>query len=168
MTKPPILIVVHPGSAVGSCDFHLGRQDGRAAREALVLELNAWRGGIYVIDSELSDELAIVPIFGNAIAGALARARAAGLLAGRAVGDDPEQVERTKELVRTLGCAAQATSFKVTGAWYYPDADAEGERGCVGSVVQALRDMGCEATVSEHAVVEVPDEPVQEPQETCR
>lgn len=140
-----LLIVVHPGSVCGSADFNLGKSDARCARDGLVLELNDWSGGIVVIDGSLSDELVHHRSLDQAIEQALARARDAGHRCERVVGDDPDQVDRTRELIKRLGDRAPFTRFVVTGAWYHP----EDGSGCVGSVVNTLRERGLQAQVSE-------------------
>ncbi len=144
----PVLIVVHPGSACGSADFNLGRLDARAARESLVDELNGWSGPLVVIDGALSDELASYPALNSAIVGAYTRAQQGGYLSLRLQGDDPEQVDRTRDLLAVLPDGGKGHEFVVTGAWYHPSDGG----GCVGSVVEVLHAAGCRVNVSDSAL----------------
>lgn len=145
---PKVLVLVHPGSACGSADFNIGKFEARASRDALAHELGTWDGALFVIDGALSDELADYPALDNAINLALAKAAAAGRIAKRVMGDDPDQVDRVRELAALMGAAARRATFQVTGAWYDP-ADQE---GCVNSVVNTLREMGCSAAASDDAI----------------
>lgn len=143
-----ILVLVHPGSACGSATFNLGNDEARRARSELTHELNAWTGGVIVIDGELSDELEGWPIYANAIEGALERARQAGHVSVRLDGHDPAHLARIREFVRREPELSHAADFTVSGAWYHP----EDETGCVGTTVSALRALGCRAQVSDAAV----------------
>lgn len=146
-----ILVLVHPGSACGSADANLGRLEAGAARNGLIWELDHWEGGLLVIDGDFSDELPGRPLLACAIEQCLRRASDCGAFSRRVVGNDPDQVARARECVQELvrgGRTAAGLSFIVTGAWYDPS---DGS-GCVGSVVQELKRLGCSATVSEHAV----------------
>lgn len=144
--KQPFLVLVHPGSACGSANLHLGRLEARAARDRLASDLRAWTGPVLVIDGEFSDELGSFPMFQDAIDGCLARSRAAGHFAARVMGDDPDHELRAKEL-----CAIKfeyVPVFEVTGAWHMPNAGG----GCVGTTVQVLREHGFEAAVADSAL----------------
>lgn len=149
-----ILVLVHPGSACGSADFNLGKADARACRDALAYELASCNAGLIVIDGELSCELSCYPVFQAAIDSALARAKAAGHVADRIMGNDPHQVllprqlQQIRDLLQHAGGALQEHSFTVSGAWYHP----EDGSGCVGAVIKKLRQLGCRAEVSEAAV----------------
>lgn len=143
----PILVLVHPGSAGGSANFHLGRDEARGARDCLAHELRHWRGGVIVLDGDLSDDLPSYPVFASAIDAALARARTDGHVAIRTMASDPDQMRVIKELVQQLGEPAIQAAFTVTGAWYHPE-----KRYCVGSVIDALREIGCTADACESAV----------------
>lgn len=143
----PILVLVHPGSACGSANFHMGRDEARGARDCLAHELKNWRGGVIVLDGDLSDELPSYPVFAGAIDAALTRARTEGHVAIRTMASDPDQMRVIKELVQHLGDPTQRAAFTVTGAWYHPE-----KRYCVGSVIDALREIGCTAEVCESAV----------------
>ena len=46
--RPPLLIVVHPGSCCGAVDAHLGKYAGRAYREGVVNDVQAWNGSQWV------------------------------------------------------------------------------------------------------------------------
>jgi hypothetical protein len=159
-SKPPILVLVHPGSACGSADFNIGHIEARAARDGLCFELDAWAGGILVIDGGFSDELPEYPTLNAAIEGALERSLKAGLVSQRVMGDDPEQSDRAREFIGLLGADAQAYTFCITGTWYMPDDGG----GCVGSVLEVFQAAGLTAEVSDHAVV-LPDE--EEQDEEC-
>lgn len=156
----PILVLVHPGSACGSANFNIGRDEARGARDCLAHELRNWIGGVIVLDGELSDELPSYPDFANAIDEALAKARADGHVAIRTMASDPDQIRVIKEIVEQLGEPAMRATFTVTGAWYHPE-----ERYCVGSVIDALREIGCTADVCESAVQLEQDKDVEEEME---
>lgn len=144
-----ILVLVHPGSACGSADFNLGRAIAREARETLARQISAWRGGVLVIDGELSDELVDYPSLDCSIKDGLRIAKESGHISQRVVGDDPDQVQRISEFVASLSEQDKSeTAFTVTGAWFDPN---DGE-GCVGSVHKQLIALGCKAEVSESAV----------------
>jgi hypothetical protein len=143
-----ILVLVHPGSACGSADFNLGKAEGRAARDMLCSEMDSWNGDLIVIDGALSDELDHYPVLDASIKSALDRAKKADVISIRAYGDDPDQVDVIKALVPQLGARGIQAQYVVTGAWYHP----EDGSGCVGSVIEALAEIGCEAKVSESAV----------------
>lgn len=142
-----VLILVHPGSACGSADFNLGTLEAQCARQSLVRELDGWRGAIVVMDGDLSDELERYPVLDLAIDQALNRARRAGLLAERHDAQDPGQIECAARLAASLQATARSHQFTVTGAWVEP-----GNGGCVGSVVERLRNLGCHAVVGKGAV----------------
>lgn len=144
-----VLVLVHPGSACGSANFNLGRTEARAAREGLIREIDGWQGGIFIIDSEFSDEIVEYPGLDRAIAQAISTANDRGLISRRVVGDDPDQVQRITEFVSSLSEQDRTlTEFVVTGAWFDPS---DGE-GCVGSVHKQLLTLGCKAQVGESAV----------------
>lgn len=144
----PLLVLVHPGSACGSADFNIGKVAARCARDDLCRELDSWQGALVVIDGELSDELSDRPALQSSIDDALARAQASPFGGLRVMGSDPEQVDCIREVALTWGPTARERDITVTGAWFHP----EDGSGCVGSVIQALRDLGFKATVSAHAV----------------
>lgn len=144
-----ILVVVHPGSACGSADFNIGFLPASKGRADLVRELDAWAGPVVVIDGELSDELAGYSALDNALRGALARSKVAGVMSLRLQGDDPEQNDRIREVIEGMAPAQRCEAvFHVTGAWYYSD-DAS---GCVGGVVDTIRELGGQAFVCDSAV----------------
>jgi len=144
---PNVLVVVHAGSACGSANFNLGKSDGRGARDFLASFIQGWNGHVIVIDGSLCDELEFYPHLGQAITGALARARDAGLISIRRLGEDPDQIDLIKEIVVGLDLPKD-TLFEVTGAWA-----SHGEEGCVNSVYDALQELGyTRATVSDSAV----------------
>lgn len=146
--KNEVLVVVHPGSACGSANSNIGKFEARAARDALVYALDHWTGGVIVIDGALSDELPGYPLFATAIEACLQRATASGQFAHRMMADDGDQAPKIIELVREHAQALQSATFAVSGTWYHP----EDGSGCVGSVIDALRSLGCRAEVDDSAV----------------
>ena len=139
------LVVVHPGSACGSADYNLGRNEARAARDAITQLCNDWTGHVIVLDGMLSDELEEYPVFARAITGLLVRAREAGYLAIRHDAEDPMQVDVVGALISEHDVLKQSR-MTVTGAWYYPD---DTEFGCVNSVIDAINALGGHAEVAE-------------------
>lgn len=149
MPKPienKILVLVHPGSACGSATYNIGRQSANKARDGLCHELRTWMGGVIVLDGELSDELQSYPELNSQIDSALQRAKADGQVSIRRMADDPDQVDEIKRIVNELG--ARTASYMVSGAWY----QSTDGGGCVGSVIDALREIDCEAEVSDYAI----------------
>lgn len=144
----PLLVLVHPGSACGSADFNLGKTAARFARDGLCRELADWRGALLVIDGDLSDELPTRPALQTAINDALSRAQASLCGGVRVMGSDPDQVHRIREIAGSWGHGARDRIITVSGAWYHP----EDGSGCVGSVIQALQELGFQAQVSAQAV----------------
>lgn len=150
-----VLVLVHPGSACGSANFNLGRDEARAARQGLTRGINTWDGDFLVIDGALSSELSSYPMLEESILKALARSAAAGHVAERAYGCDSEDYDQTKciqDLVRRHGYSPSEATFEVTGAWLHPE-----KEGCVGSVIQTLEALGFKATPCDHAVFIDPD-----------
>jgi hypothetical protein len=150
-----ILVIVHPGSACGSANFNLGKSEAQAARDTLRSAIEDWEGGVIIIDGDLSDELDFFPSIQKALALSLERAAKAGLTSRRVTGNDPEQSDRIREFVEQGGPASKAIEYHVSGAWYHP----EDGSGCVGSVIDELKSLGCHAEVHESAVwLEAADE----------
>lgn len=159
MTKT--LIVVHPGSLMGSADMNLGKLQAGAVRDGIVLELDKHEGPIIVIDGGLSTELAWGPL-GQSVNAALDRNSNAGHLTMRLWGDDggeapyegwaaisPSWVGKTvfggqvEAATAISGILPKTHEIVVTGAWV------DGDSGCVVSVEQALRAvLGQEAPIS--------------------
>ena len=145
-----VLVVVHPGSALGSATSNLGGFEARAARDALAWELNHWEGPALIIHGELSDELPLYPAMEQALDDLLWRNRQAGFVTEAVRGCDNEahnQEDAIEQWVREQAWDP-ATSFVVTGAWYHP----EDGSGCVGSVIDKLKSLGYTATVGESPV----------------
>ena len=140
------LVLVHPGSACGSATSNLGRQAANEARDGLCHELRNWTGGVIVLDGELSDELPGFPELRNQINAALQRAASAGQVSIRRMADDPAQVDEIKKIINELG--ARTATYVVTGAWY----QSTDGGGCVGSVIDALHESGCDADLSDYAL----------------
>lgn len=148
-TDTEILVVVHPGSACGSASFNIGNQDARAARDSLANELNAWLGPLVVIDGHLSIELPGYPALSSALENALTRARQAGHMSLRLTGDDPEQNDRIREVIESMGAEQKrAAFFNITGGWF----DKGNGGGCVGGVYDVIVSMGCKASVCDSAL----------------
>lgn len=158
--REEILVVVHPGSALGSADMNLGGFDARAGRDALQWGFDHWEGGVVVIHGDFSDELPHYLRFQTALLGVLARARAAGLTSDEILGDDGGAVEHNQEAAITRWVSDHqivpgAVTFRVTGAWYHP----EDGSGCVGSVINRLRLLGHTAIVHDSVLeMEMDDE----------
>lgn len=150
-----ILILVHPGSACGSANFNNGYKSAEASRRELIDALNQWDGGVLVIDGDLSDELPDYPMFNRAIESALARAQEHGHISRRVMGNDPDQVDRSREFVASLPDQGKSMRFEVTGAWYHP----EDGMGCVGSVINELKKMNCQVYLGDSAVRPLDDIP---------
>ena len=152
-----ILVVVHPGSALGSANFNLGRADARAARETLAEEIAGFDGHVVVIHGGLSSELSDYPIFDRALRGALNGAHAKGRLAAEMYGCDntgPHHPDAARRLVGRFP-ALRGCSIVCTGAW----ATEDNSSGCVNDVADSLRAAGCgNVNVSDRAVYMV-DEP---------
>jgi len=150
MKEDRILVLVHPGSACGSADFHHGRPYADSERAMLVRTLDSWEGPLVVVDSDLSDEIVAYPSLARAIADALARAaassRATRLLAGDGQ-DDYDGVDWVPQ-VRDHVVATGVRRALVTGAWYHDDDDG----GCVNAVCDALVGEGLEAEVHDSAL----------------
>lgn len=150
-----ILVMVHIGSALGSADYNLGKFEARAARDELAFQLSTWNGHLLVIHGELSDELPDYPELQEALNEALARNRAAGYRAEEMQGCDngtPDSEHNQESAVEAWvtqhAWDKSDTAFEVSGAWYHP----EEEGGCVGSVIDRLRELGYQANVSYCAV----------------
>jgi len=145
-----ILVLVHPGSACGSTDFHHGKAYADDERAMLIDRLKTWEGDLVVVDSDLSDELVQYPGLDIAIKDALARAETSGhgarLLAGDD-GGDYDAVDWVAE-VRSHVVATGATHAIVTGAWYHEDDD----HGCVNAVHHALTREGLSVDVDDSAI----------------
>lgn len=146
-----VLVVVHPGSALGSANFNLGKFEARAARDELAQELEEWNGPMLVIHGELSDELPYYPRLNQAIEEAVERNKAAGFRSQQVRGCDSEEYNQenaVEDWVAEVGFNATDTDFEVTGAWYHP----EDGSGCVGGVIEHLKALGYSAQVSPSAM----------------
>ncbi len=148
-----LLIVVHPGSACGSADFNLGRQEARAEREYLASDIMNWDGGVLIVDGELSDELPQYSELDGAIKSALTKAKNRGLISERIYACDNTGSP-------THGgnwCAAVAASVahlprdikvEITGIWYFENDEA----GCVNAVYDTLSALGFSPQVRDSAI----------------
>lgn len=146
MPPKPLLIIVHPGSACGSADENLGRDNAAHQRLEMQLLIENWQGGVLVIDGALSDELEpdgwrrAWSDLGAAITGALARAADQGLPSGRIYGDDAEdfnQAEAARQLVKDYALTPENAAITLTGAWIHDDGG-----GCVNHVRETLEALG--------------------------
>lgn len=147
-----ILVVVHPGSALGSADSNLGGYEARAGRDALQYAFDRWDGPVLVIHGELSDEMPSYPIFERAFKGMLARAKVSKYRCEEVRGDDQDahnQEWAVARWVKDQKLAPSLARFEVTGAWYN---EQTGE-GCVGSVIKRLRKLGFDATVDANSAL---------------
>lgn len=144
--KNKILVLVHPGSACGSATSNIGRKAANEARDGLCHELRTWAGGVIVLDGELSDEFPIYPELNRNVDEALKRAKNVGKVSIRRMADDPDQSDEIKRIFKDFGLSKD--SFVVTGAWYH---STDGG-GCVGSVLDALREAGADAELSDYAI----------------
>lgn len=141
-----VLVLVHPGSACGSLDFHHGRRMADEERGMLARRLLDWNGPLVVVDSDLSDEIVQHPGLHDAIAGALDRGRTAGHHVSRTKCDDEDDdwVRRAVDAVLSVG----STRAIVTGAWYHADDDG----GCVNAVYDGLAETGLAVDVDDSAI----------------
>ena len=141
-----VMVLVHPGSACGSLDFHHGGQMANEERRILAQRLRTWNGPLIVVDSDLSDEIAARPDLHDAIEGALDRGRAQGHHVARVpcMDEDEDWVRPSADAVLLSG----VTSAIVTGAWYHPEDDG----GCVNAVYDELRSRGMAVDVDDSAI----------------
>lgn len=154
LKQPPadgrrILVLVHPGSLVGSANYNVGRDQARATRADIARELDAWCGDVLVINGVLCDELASAPLLQQSIQRCLERNVQAGHDCRQVLGEDPDQIERIRQYMVQRGAALQGAQFHLTGAWYGPN-----QYGCVGSVEAELRAAGHAVEVSDTALVD--------------
>lgn len=146
------LILVHPGSLMGSANSNLGRSQAGAVRDGVILEMEKHDGPLFVIDGAFSDELCWGPL-GRSIDDALARNAKRGHVVMRLWGDDggeapyegwtpmhtPDWVGKpvfdSQEEAATAisGILPTSKEIVITGAWV------DGDSGCVVSVERALR-----------------------------
>ena len=146
-----ILVLVHPGSCCGSANSNIGRSAASEGREDLAYCLETWEGGIVVIDSDLSDELAYYKKLDQAIREALDKAAGRTDVSVRIMGgdeDDFNQVAAIDKVVADLGLVPAERTMHLTGAWYDP----EGDEGCVNSVRDRLVELGFRCEVLDSAV----------------
>jgi len=168
--KQHVLVVVHPGSALGSADFNLGVLEARAARDTLKAEFEAWTGPVVVIHGELSNDLPCYPGLKHALDTMVDRSSQAGHPAEQVQGCDESDYNQQAAITDWVAQHAwnpEDTTFEVTGAWYHP----EDGTGCVGSVIERLTELGYTAMVSESVVElsseeDMDDEPEEEARST--
>lgn len=155
--RPPLLIMVHPGSACGSLNDAFGKSAGGAYRDGLVIDLNNSKGGVLIVDGEFSDEIPYYGDFNSAILNALQRAKTAGLPSVRIDADDnsPRWVAKTLNTVRQMGYVATDT-IVVSGIWVGTDEGWGANSGCVTAVFKSLKRAGyTTVSISEWAIPDV-------------
>lgn len=159
MTKT--LILVHPGSLMGSADMHLGQEKARQVRDDIFIEVSEHDGAFLVIDGSLSDEL--LREQNRVIEEALRSAEEGGHLALRVWGDDDgadphdfwQKYPRNSKGLSVFGNQMMAASelaaalppgeIILTGAWL----DDDYGTGCVRAVEKELRTaLGADALIS--------------------
>lgn len=164
--REKVLVVVHPGSALGSADSNLGGFAARAGRDALQWAFDHWEGSVVVIHGNLSDDLPYYPEFRASLIGMLARAKAAGNRSDEIQGDDRaihNQEAAISQWVVEQKLTPGNTEFELTGAWYNGGTHFVGkDYGCVGSVLERLLKMGFLASVDERSVLDEPDQKYDE------
>jgi hypothetical protein len=141
-----ILVVVHPGSALGSADFNLGEEEASAGRVRLMAAMDEHNGDVLIIHGNLSDELSRFPDFQAALSEMIERNTRLGNVADEVRGDDQadhNQVAAIAQWVSQQKLVPDQCEFFVTGAWYHSNS----KGGCVGSVVDKLHEMGFTAHV---------------------
>lgn len=146
----PLLVLVHPGSACGSADFHHGRSYASAERSALADVLGGWQYDLLVVDSDLSDELVRYPTLTSAIDDALSRSSSSGHGARLMAGDEQDDYDATDWVsqVRDHVLQLQPARIVVTGAWHHVDDD----HGCVNAVYDVLKHEGFTVDIDDSAL----------------
>jgi hypothetical protein len=132
--------------------MNLGLEAAEIARLDMQILVENWSGGVAVIDGELSDELTgskrAWSQWGRAIEEALERARLAGQIAERIMGDDNggdyRQQDAARDLVAKHHLSPRNTSITLTGAWIDDSGD-----GCVHSVRETLEEFGFKPTIED-------------------
>lgn len=155
--RPPLLIMVHPGSACGSLNSAFGKSAGGAYRAGLVIDLNNSKGGVLIVDGEFSDEIPYYSDFNSAIASALQRAQTSGFPSARILADDddPNWVRKTLKAVRDMGVVA-TDRITVSGIWVGTREGFGVTSGCVTAVFRSLKRAGyTNIEVSEWAIPDV-------------
>lgn len=149
------MLLVHPGSAIGSAAMTLGRQDARAAREFLADDVAAWRGPFFVIDGSLSDEVPSHARFHTAIETALKQAKTLGRRIWGCDDVAPHLSESLPALLASLPQIAPETHrFELTGCW----ATRHGKWGCVNAAADVLIALGFETDIRDSAIYEPEDD----------
>ena len=145
------LIIVHPGSCMGSADFNLGRQYASVLRRDLTHDVARWPANtpVGVIDGSLSDELAGTPL-GQAIEDLVARS-APGVRIRGCDSETFDQRQAARALADKLGLLSGST-VHLTGAWSNSE---HPHGGCLGSVRRILEELGCRVIVRDSAFDEM-------------
>ena len=150
-TESALLVLVHPGSACGSTDFHHGPQMGDGLRLMLGECVRLWRGPMLIVDGELSDEIMEHAGLLAAIESGMAQNTALGHKVRRIVACDfTHEGSSTSwtDDVRAALLGFDVGRVVVTGAWYHPDDDA----GCVNAVYDLVTEMGLPADIDDSAI----------------
>jgi hypothetical protein len=135
----PLLIVVHPGSLVGSLNMHWGWRSGNCIRDAITQEIKNWEGDVAVVEGDLDDELTGWKAAG--LNAALARA------SFRVYGS-PDEDGLSEAALQIAGHfkLEKGNRVFVTGAWNDNDGS-----GCVTCVDEAFRRAGFDSHISDNA-----------------
>lgn len=136
-----MLVLVHPGSTLGSADFNIGKNLAKSYRDMIINDLKKWNDHFVVIDGSLSDELAHFPMYQRALDGALERAKAAGKIAHREWGCDdqgPGASGAMEEVIRKFDMKPDEWKINFTGAWTSRGAG----HGCVDGAYDAAQSLG--------------------------
>jgi hypothetical protein len=129
-----VLILVHPGSLLGSADFNLGREEAEEVRMEIREELWQHIGPIVLVKGELCDELPESTL-GLEI-------DSVGIDMRLEAGPDEYALAAVADHIAAEYPGAR---FIVTGAW------ADEDSGCVTCVATRLEQAGRRVSVSPHA-----------------
>ncbi len=133
LTISPLLIVVHPGSACGSADFNIGRDEAGGYRDLMVHDLRNWRGNVLVVDGNLSDELTRYPSLNSALEGCVAANKGERIFA--CAEETPGWVAKVSKSIAHL---PRETAIRFTGAWFHT----QDNHGCINAVYSAAQSLG--------------------------
>jgi hypothetical protein len=149
MSSKPYLILISPGSALGSAMMTLGKSEGRAQRDALANEIATWDGHIITFSDELDDEIADYPMFARTIDAARQRALAAGLQVSTRTLPADDRADLCAAMAYQMGLSWD-DEIVCTGAWASLT-----ESGWVNAVCAAMRKAGfTRVRISENAIYE--------------
>jgi hypothetical protein len=158
--KANALVLVHPGSLVGSARDLLGRKLADDLRQQVFERIDSHVGPFIAIDGSFSDELSAHE--NASIIAACERAQGAGYVGIRAWGSDDGELPYTgweaigppsaqlihdcqQDAAAALSVLLKGVHVEVTGAWASQDPDS----GCANCVVQVISSqLGSTALVS--------------------